>query len=262
MDLGLKNKAVLVVGATGGIGGAVARVFAREGSMVALAGRDGEILERLTGEISSEYGGRTVSSICDVTDSGQVEACVRHALNSFGRIDCAVMSAGNARRGGLDEVEEADFESTWQVKLMGSVRLVRAVLPVMREGGGSIVLIVGLNGRRPSPGAVVGGSVNAGLTNFAQAMALAAARDGVTINVVDPHFTATARWERQLDRIQQQHGISREEATAKALERVPLGRAIQPEEVADLVAFLCSERARAITGAAVPIDGGSALGPH
>ncbi len=125
---------------------------------------------------------------------------------------------------------------------------------------GRIVLVGGLNGRNPTGQAVVGGTVNAGLANFARQIAKAAAADGVTANVVDPHYTRTARWEQRLDELQRRHAIGREEASTRASAHLPVGRPVEPGEVADLVLFLASRRAGAINGAIIPIDGGSAEG--
>jgi NAD(P)-dependent dehydrogenase (short-subunit alcohol dehydrogenase family) len=260
MDLQLRDSVAMIVGATGGIGGAVADAFAREGGRLALVGRDRAKLSTLAEQLG-RYDVDLATLTCDLEDPAQPEACVRRAEEQFGRIDVLAVCAGNAKRGGLDEVTDADLESTWRVKLMGPIRLVRAALPGMRERRfGRIVLIGGLNGRNPTGQAVVGGSVNAGLANFARQIAKAAAIDGVTANVVDPHHTRTARWETRLDELQRRHGISREVASARASAHLPIGRPVEPTEVADLVVFLASRRAGAINGAIIPIDGGSAEG--
>jgi NAD(P)-dependent dehydrogenase (short-subunit alcohol dehydrogenase family) len=125
---------------------------------------------------------------------------------------------------------------------------------------GRIVMIGGLNGRNPNGEAVIGGPVNAAMANFARQITKAAAADGITANVVDPHYTRTARWEKRLDEMQQRYGISREEASAQASSHLPIGRPIEPTEVADLVLFLSSPRAAAINGAVIPVDGGTTDG--
>ncbi len=102
--------------------------------------------------------------------------------------------------------------------------------------------------------------MNAGMANFARQIAKAAAADGVTVNVIDPHYTRTARWEKRLDDLQQQHGISREEADKRASSHMPIGRPVEPAEIADLALFLASRRAGAINGTIIPVDGGSAEG--
>ena len=260
MDLQLRDTVAMVVGATGGIGSAVAEAFAAEGSRLALVGRDEAKLSKLAEQLG-RYEVEWAIFTCDLEAPAQPEACVRQAEQRVGRLDVLAVCAGNAKRGGLEAVTDADFESTWQVKLMGPVRLVRAALPGMRERRfGRIVLIGGLNGRNPTGGAVVGGAVNAGMANFARQVAKAAAADGVTANVVDPHYTRTARWEKRLDELQRQHGISREEANARASAHMPIGRPVEPSEIADLVVFLASRRAGAINGAIIPVDGGSAEG--
>jgi NAD(P)-dependent dehydrogenase (short-subunit alcohol dehydrogenase family) len=260
MELRLRDSVAMVVGASGGIGGAVAKAFAAEGSRLALVGRDEGRLSKLAEDLGQHGVDRAIFT-CDLEREGQAETCVRRVEERFGRIDALVVCAGNARRGSLEDVNDADFQSTWEVKLMGPVRLVRAALPGMRQRGyGRIVLIGGLAGRNPNGEAVVGGAINAGLANFGRQIAKASAADGVTVNVVDPHHTRTARWDRRLDELQQRHGISREEAHARASAHLPIGRPIEPAEIADLVVFLASPRISAINGATIPIDGGSAEG--
>src|SRR4051794_39964370 len=260
MDLQLKGRVVMVVGATGGIGSAVAEAFAEEGAQLALVGRDKEKLAVLAAELERHDVDRAVFT-CDLLDPAQPAEAVRQAEARFGRLDVVAICAGNAKRGGLDDVTDADFESTLQVKLLGPIRLVRAALPGMRERGfGRIVMVGGLNGRNPTGQAVVGGAVNAGAANVARQLAKANAASGITVNVVDPHVTRTARWETRLDEMQERLGIAREEASARAAAEMPIGRPVEPSEIADLVLFLASPRTAAINGALIPVDGSSTNG--
>lgn len=188
MDLQLRDTVAMIVGATGGIGSAVAEAFAEEGARLALVGRDQAKLDRLAENLRRHDVDRSTFT-CDLLEPAQAEACVRLAEGHFGRLDVLAVCAGNAKRGGLDAVSDADFESTLQVKLMGPIRLVRAALPGMRARRfGRVVLIGGLNGRNPTGEAVVGGAVNAGMANFARQIAKSAAADGVTVNVIDPQI--------------------------------------------------------------------------
>jgi 3-oxoacyl-[acyl-carrier protein] reductase len=260
MDLKLKGQVVMVVGATGGIGSAVAEAFAEEGAHLALVGRDQGKLTALAAELERRDLDVATFS-CDLLDPAQPVEAVRQAEARFGRLDVLAICAGNAKRGGLDDVSDADFESTLQVKLLGPIRLVRAALPGMRDRGfGRVVMVGGLNGRNPTGGAVVGGAVNAGAANFCRQLAKSNAASGITVNVVDPHHTRTRRWEQRLDELQQRHGISREEASARASAVMPIGRPIEPREIADLVTFLASPRSGAINGTIIPVDGGSSEG--
>ncbi len=260
MDLQLKDKVVMVVGATGGIGAAVAEAFAAEGARLALVGRDGARLAAIA-EALENYDVASATLACDLLDPAQPAAVVRQAEVRFGRLDVLVNCAGNAKRGALDDVTDADFESTLQVKLLGPIRLIRAALPGMRERGfGRIVMVGGLNGRNPSGQAVVGGAVNAGAANVARQLAKANAASGITVNVVDPHHTRTRRWEQRLDELQERHGISREEASVRASSVMPIGRPVEPQEIADVVLFLASPRTAAVNGAIIPVDGGSTEG--
>jgi NAD(P)-dependent dehydrogenase (short-subunit alcohol dehydrogenase family) len=258
--LKLRDTVATVVGATGGIGAAVAEALGAEGSRLALVGRDETRLAKVSDDLG-RHGIDRATFTCDLEHAAEVESCVRRVEERFSRIDVLAVCAGNAKRGGIDAVTDADFESTLQVKLMGPIRLVRAALPGMRARRyGRIILIGGLGGRNPSGDAVVGGAVNAGMANFGRQIAKAFAAEGVTVNVVDPHHTRTARWEKRLDELQRRHGISREEASARASSHLPIGRPVEPGEIADLVVFLASRRASAINGAVIPVDGGSAEG--
>jgi len=260
MDLQLRDKVALVVGSNGGIGAGIAEALAAEGCRLVLTGRDEGRLAAQAKTLAKD-GVEPSTLRCDLEDPTQAEAAVRATESKFGRLDLIAFCAGNAKRGGMDEVGDADIESTLQVKLMGPVRLVRAALPGMRARKfGRIVLIGGLNGRNPSGGAIVGGAVNAGMANFARQAAKEVAGSGITINVVDPGSTRTARWERGLDQLQEQHGLNREEAEARASARLPLRRPVEPAEIADLVLFLSSPRTVAINGTIIPVDGGSSEG--
>lgn len=261
MDLGLRGNVVMVVGAGGGIGTAVSRAFAQEGCQLALVGRETGHLDELAQELAGQFGVAAATFACDLEDPVQPATCVAQVEAHFDRVDVLAMCAGNPRRGGLDQVDDAYLERTWRVKLMGSVRLTRAVLAGMRQRShGRIVLIGGLNGRNPSPGGLVGGVTAAALANFARSIAQQAAPDGVTVNVVDPHYTRTRRWDRLIERLQAEHGLGYDQAVARAVEQMPIRRPVEPAEVADLVLFLASRRAGAITGACIPVDGGSARG--
>src|SRR4051794_30562910 len=184
MDLRLKGTVVMVVGATGGIGAAVANAFAAEGAQLALVGRDQAKLTQLAADLEP-HDVPHATFTCDLLDSAQPAEAVRQAEAHFGRLDIIAICSGNAKRGGLDDVTDADLESTLQVKLMGPIRLIRAALPGMRERGfGRVIMVGGLNGRNPNGGAVVGGAVNAGAANVCRQLAKANAASGITVNVV------------------------------------------------------------------------------
>jgi NAD(P)-dependent dehydrogenase (short-subunit alcohol dehydrogenase family) len=260
MDLQLRGKVALVVGSTGGIGAGVAEALAAEGCRLAITGRD---QARLTQQAEglAKHGVELTTIVCDLEDPTQAEAAARQAEAKFGQVDVVAFCAGNARLGGFEAVGDADIDSTTQVKLMGPVRLVRATVPGMRSRGyGRIVLIGGNNGRNPSGGAIVGGIVNAGMANFSRQVAKEVAGTGVTVNVIDPGSTRTARWERRLDQLQERQGLTRDEAEARASAVLPLKRPVEPSEIGDLVAFLASPRTAAVNGTIIPVDGGASEG--
>jgi len=260
VDLQLKDKVVMVVGATGGIGAAVCEAFAAEGARLALVARD----QGRLAELAAKLGGGDASHatfVCDLMDRERPAAVVREVEKQFGRLDVLVNCAGDAKRGGLDEITDADLEGTMQVKMLSPMRMARAALPGMRERKfGRIVMVGGLNGRNPSGDAVVGGAVNAGAANIGRQLAKANAAHGITVNTVDPGSTRTRRWELRLDQLQERHGITREEAEERASSQLLLKRPVEPQEIADTVVFLASPRTAALTGAIIPVDGGVAQG--
>lgn len=259
MELGLTDRRVLVVGATGGIGGAVCRTLVREGvAGLALGVRDLAAGDRLARELR---GGPVATVHCDLSDPASPARCVAAAEDAVGPLDGLAMCAGDPPWGGLWELDDADWERAIGTTLLGPVRAVRALVPGMVERGhGRVVLVAGLNGRKPAPGGVVSAVVCAGLASFATAVAKEVVASGVTVNVVDPHLTDTPRWRRQVDRLSSRTGLAAAEAEARLLAGVPRGRPVPPQDVADLVVFLLSDRAASIAGSALAVDAAVAPG--
>lgn len=256
MDLQLSGKVALVTGASKGIGYATARVLAREGCDLAITARTKDDLEKAAAELAAETGRKVLPFTGDMSATEDVERCVAAAVDALGKIDILVTCAGSSPGGLLEEMSDDNWLSSLQLKFMGYVRSVRAVVGHMRERGeGSIVLVVGNDGLKQSYWELTAGAANAADINFASSIAEQYAPHGVRINTVNPGPVATDRWDGLEKALARDKKITQEKAHELAVNSLPLGRICEPEEVADLVAFVASPRASYLVGANIPVDG-------
>lgn len=256
MDLGLAGQVAVVTGASKGIGRACTELLAAEGCDVAITARGEAALQRTAEEIAAASG-RTVRALPgDMSVQADVDRTIGAVLDEFGRIDVLITCAGSSPGGLLEELTEEDWLASLNLKLLGYVRSCRAVLPHMRErGSGSVVLVVGNDGLKPSYWETTAGVANAGDLNFASAMAEQYGRYGVRVNTVNPGPVNTDRWDGLEKAFARDKGVSQERAHELAEKSIPLGRICEPAEVARLAVFLASPAASFVNGAHVPIDG-------
>ena len=256
MDLQLAGKTALVTGASKGIGREVARSLAREGVDVAITARGADLLRQTADDIQAETGRRVVALQGDANLVADVEANVDGALDALGGIDILVTCAGSSPGGLLEELTEAQWLESLNLKFLGYVRTVRAVIPHMvKAGHGSIVLVVGNDGLKPSFWEMTAGAANAADLNFASSIADQYGPKGIRVNTVNPGPVDTDRWDGLEKAFARDMGVSQDEARQRAEASIPLGKITQPEEVAALVAFLASDVARSIHGSHISIDG-------
>ena len=261
MNLDLSGKTALVTGASTGIGEAIADALAAEGVRVAMVARGEDTLRAAAAGIAERRGVPTLPIAADLSSLEAVGRTVREAHETLGRIDILVNNAGTIRMGEFLELADETWLKDWALKPMSYVRLARAVFPVMRsQGGGRIVNIAGLAARNPVPQYVAGGAANAAIVNFTKSLADLGAPHRILVNAVSPGAVRTRRLEASVARRAARQGHSVDEEWARRDAAHPLGRLARPADVADLVAFLVSERAAFINGTCITLDGGVSRG--
>jgi 3-oxoacyl-[acyl-carrier protein] reductase len=257
MNLGLKGKAAVITGASRGLGAAIADALAAERMDVALVARDRKMLDERAAALRSRYGVRAVTLDADISSTAAVDGVAHEATATFERIDLLVNCAGATKRGNFFKLTDTDWESGFALKFFGAVRLSRALWPALVKSHGSIVNIVGVGARMPAADFTIGGSVNAAFLNFTKALAEIGIRDGVRVNAINPGFFHTDRLAHSLRSTAQQSGVPIENAQQTLLANIGVHRFGRPEEVGHLVAYLASDQASYMNGAAIEIDGGT-----
>ncbi len=256
MDLQLTGKVAFVTGASKGIGRAVASQLAEEGVDVVITARTPAPLEEAAREIAGRTGRTIVPLAGDMSKTEDVERCVADTLRRFGRIDILVTCAGSSPGGLLEELTEDQWMASLNLKFMGYVRSVRAVIPHMRERGeGAIVLVVGNDGLKPSYWELTAGAANAADINFASSIAEQYGRYGVRVNTVNPGPVNTDRWDGLEKAFARDKKVDQARAHELAISSIPFHRISEATEVAPLVTFLASPLASFINGAHIPVDG-------
>ncbi len=254
MELGLGGKVAIVTGGSKGIGRATAIRFAEEGASVMLCARGREALDETVALAGKRARGARVESIqADLGKPDEIKSVVARCVEVFGRIDILVNNAGSARPGDFRNLTDEQWLEDFNLKFFGYVRMAREVLPQMqRQRRGAIVNVIGTGGLRPSAGYMIGGAANAALNHFTKALADEGSKHGVRVVGVNPGPILTDRL-----RLFTERGADGRNLEDVYKRMTPLGRPGLPEEVADLVLFLASDRAAFIHGANVTIDGGA-----
>jgi 3-oxoacyl-[acyl-carrier protein] reductase len=261
MDLGLKEKVVLVTAASRGLGKAVATEFAREGAHVMIASRSGEQLEQTARKIREATGGVVEYMVTDLSDRQSIDDLVAKTVERYGGLDVLVTNAGGPPAGKFDDFEDDVWERVFQSNLMNVVRLVRASLPHMRKrGGGRILNIASTSVKQPVEGLLLSNTFRAGIHGLAKTLSSELAPDNILINTIAPGRIATDRLVELDSGAAARTGRTPEEVRAQNEANIPLGRYGMPEEFARVALFYGSAANTYVTGQALLVDGGMIRG--
>jgi 3-oxoacyl-[acyl-carrier protein] reductase len=256
MKPALSNKVAIVTGASRGIGRAIAVKLAQEGAAVMLVARNAELQKEAQAEIQSKAGTAAWLSL-DLRQPQAPALLTEKTIEALGGIDIVVNNAGTTKRGDFLALSEDDWADGFALKFFGAVRLVRAAWPILKQRKGSVVNIAGVGGRTPGAQFTIGGSVNAAMLSFTKAMADVGVRDGVQVNAINPGPVRTARLVARLQNLSKEKGISAAEAEALIVAESGITKIGQPEDVANLVAYIVSPQNRYLHGALIDLDGGT-----
>jgi 3-oxoacyl-[acyl-carrier protein] reductase len=257
MDLGLKGKVALVTAASKGMGRACAMGFAAEGARVMMCARKEADLRAAAEEVRRRTGAEVEALVADVTRAADVKALVARTREAFGGVDVLVANCGGPPRGGLWEMTDEQWYGAFEVSLLSVVRLIREVVPSMRERRwGRILTIQSVSVKQPVDGLLLSNAVRPGVAGLVKTLSPELGRDNITINVVCPGRILTDRFLGGA----RQAGLPTDAYVARSSAEVPLGRIGTPDEFANVVVFLASERASYVTGVAIQVDGGLVRG--
>ncbi|MGH8546253.1 MAG: SDR family oxidoreductase [Gammaproteobacteria bacterium] len=257
MNLGLEGKKAIVTAASKGLGRAVALKLAEEGVELAICARGLESLQRVEQEIQ-RMGGRAFAVAADLSDEEAIKGFVASAAERLGAIDILINNAGGPKPGKFADLSSADWQNAFNLTFMSVVRLCHEVLPYMRKRHrGRIVNLSSLSVRQPLEGLISSNSIRLAGMGLAKTLADELASQNITVNNVCPGFTLTDRLKEYMASIAKRENKSIDEVTSSFAAKSPMRRLAEPEEVADLVVFLASDRASYLTGLSIVVDGGT-----
>lgn len=263
MDLGLKDKVVLITGGSKGIGRAIAEAFATEGCKVVISARGAEELQMVSREISQSTGAEVMGIAADASKAEDITRMVDEAVKRFATIHILINNAGGIGGfGGFETLTDENWLDILNLNVLSAVRATRAVLPYMqRQKWGRIINISSESGTQPDAMMPHYNASKAAMNNLTKSLSKAYATAGILVNTVSPAFIMTPLVSEMLQKLAQQQGISEKEVQAQFLAtnrpHIELKRPGESEEVASAVVYLASERASFITGTTLRVDGGS-----
>lgn len=262
MDLDLKGKSVLVTGGNRGIGLGIAVAFAEEGANVAICGRDTKALAEAEAKIAAK-GVKTKADSVDLFTAEGCKGAVQAAIDAFGGLDILVNNASTAISGNIETLDDEGLMERLNGKTLAYMRCCRAALPHLRKSArGRVICVGGSAVRQSGPTGLPSALGNSALVAFVKQFSGTVAAEGITANIVHPPFTKTDRYPSRLKARAKQLGVSEAEAEATFVSQFPIGRLVEPKDIAPMVLFLASPHASAITGQSIAIDGGSTPGTY
>ena len=257
MDLGLKDRVAIVAASSQGLGRAVAMGLAREGAKLALCARTEATLNATAEEIRKATGVEVFSKPVDVTSYDQVRAFVRETWERFGRLDICVTNAGGPPAKPFSDTTVEDWQSGVNLNLMSALYFAREVLPLMQKRKwGRLITITSSSVKQPIDNLILSNSVRSAVSGMAKSLSNEYAKDNVLVTNVCPGYTLTSRLDELSSKLAAAEGVTPQQIRERWAAQIPLRRLGQPEEFADLVVFLASERSSYITGVSIAVDGG------
>jgi 3-oxoacyl-[acyl-carrier protein] reductase len=261
MDLGITGETALVVGASEGIGYECARGLLEEGAHVSICSRDRAKLQRAASALEQATGRAVSWFAADVTQATDVEALYAWVARSGTNLDILVSAVGGSRRASFEELDDAAWLDNYEFNVLGTVRLIRAVLPLLKSSRAGRVVVLGAAGARmPYANQVVSNVHKAGLIALVKTLGAEFQKYNVRVNSVSPGRTLTALWKNRADELAKSRGVTPEEIVHEFSEEIPMGRFGRADEIAAMVVFLASHKASYVNCQSILVDGGIARG--
>jgi 3-oxoacyl-[acyl-carrier protein] reductase len=256
MDLGLRDKVAVVAASSGGIGRATAEVFAREGARVVMNGRHADTLEAACREVKERTGAEIEAVAGDVSTSDDCRRLIEATVERFGAIDALVTNAGGPPSKRFSELSQDDWDRAYRLTLGSVIDLVRFALPHLRQSHGAVATVGSYVIKQPDPVMAMSNTFRTGVVALLKTLSEDLAADGVRFNNVSPGLIMSDRQVHLAQLQAEREGISYDEAIRRREQSVPMKRIGEPQEVANLIVFLCSDAGRYITGQTILVDGG------
>ncbi len=258
MELSLKGKVAMVAAASRGLGFGIADALAKEGANLSIGSRHDKEIFSAARSLSEKYAIKALGVGMDASERDSIERWVQQTTQAFGTVDCLVINAGGPPAGRFDQFGDKDWQAAFELTLMSAVRMLRCVLPLMREKGkGSIVCITSTTIKEPSETLILSNVMRSGLTSLIKTLSFDLAKEGIRINNIVPGRIDTDRV-RALDGLGAvNQGISPQEIKARNQSNIPMQRYGNISEFGAAAAFLLSDAASYITGETLVVDGGA-----
>jgi len=258
VELDLAGKVAVITGGSGGIGHAIAEGLCREGVDVVLCARNEDRLKKAAENLRKKYKRRTLAIPTDVTSASDIDAAAKKTERTFGGVDILINNAGKGSKGRMMDAPDEMWQYEWDLHVMAAVRFSRALVPLMRRRGAGVILnTTSICAKQPVSYLPIYNVTKAALAMFSKSLANELIGENIRVNCVSPGYVLTAGWKETAARFGEEEGITWEQYIDRlARETIPIRRFASPEEIANLVVFLCSPRASYCVGSTYYVDGG------